>query len=536
MNQLDFPILSLITFFPLIGALGVLGLSKLANRNETLLWRAGLTVSILEFLLSLPVLFAFAGTTADMQFVERTAWIESLGISYHLGLDGISLWLVMLTTFMLPLCILCSFTYIRTRITEYLISFLLIETAMIGTFLALDLVLFFVFWELMLIPMFLLIGVWGGPRRIYSAVKFFLYTAVGSIFMLVAIITLYLYQLKTTGLASTNLFDVYSLHIPVSLQFWLCTAFFLAFAIKVPVFPLHTWLPDAHVEAPTAGSVVLASILLKMGTYGFIRFAMPIFPYAAHQYIPVFATLGALAIVYAALVSWVQKDVKKLVAYSSVSHMGYVMLGLFALNMQGIEGGIYQMLNHGLSTGALFLLVGMIYERRHSRNMDDFGGLAKVMPVFATFLMIATFSSVAVPGTNGFVGEFLILLGAFKSYPVYAIIGTSGALFGVIYMLWMYQRVMFGPVDKGENMGLKDLSPRETVIMLPIAVLIIVMGIFPGLFLRKMDASVENLVKTYQQRFAHYEAVVQDGRQPRLAWRADHPAAAKIAVKTGGDQ
>ncbi len=517
MNQLDFPILSLITYFPLFGILLILILGKLVNQNTKLLWRTGLVISIAEFVLSLPILVSFASDMAGMQFVEHTAWIESLGISYHLGLDGISLWLVMLTTFILPLCILCSFTYIQSRITEYIVSFLLMETAMIGTFLALDLVLFFVFWELMLIPMFLLIGIWGGPRKIYSAVKFFLYTAVGSIFMLVAIITLYLYQLKTTGLASTNLFDFYTLNIPVSIQFWLCTAFFLAFAIKVPLFPLHTWLPDAHVEAPTAGSVVLASILLKMGTYGFIRFAMPLFPYAAHQYIPVIATLGAAAIVYAALVSWVQKDIKKLVAYSSVSHMGYVMLGLFALNIQGIEGGIYQMLNHGLSTGALFLLVGMIYERRHTRDIDDFGGLAKVMPVFATFLMIATFSSVAVPGTNGFVGEFLILLGAFKSYPVYAVIGTSGALFGVIYMLWMYQRVMFGPVDKSENMGLKDLTFRETAIMLPIAVLIIIMGIFPGLFLRKMDASVEHVVKTYQQRFAQYEASVQAQEQHELA-------------------
>jgi NADH-quinone oxidoreductase subunit M len=332
--------------------------------------------------------------------------------------------------------------------------------------------------------------------------------------MLVAIVVLYFHNLETTGEASFYLFHLLELHIPVSMQFWLCAAFFLAFAIKVPMFPLHTWLPDAHVEAPTAGSVILASILLKMGTYGFIRFAMPLFPYATHQYIPIIAALGVIAIVYAALVSWVQPDIKKLVAYSSVSHMGYVLVGLFALNMQGVEGGIYQMLNHGLSTGALFLLVGMIYERRHTRLMEEFGGLAKLMPVYATFLMIATLASVAVPGTNGFVGEFLILLGAYKSYPVLAIIATSGALFSVIYMLWMYQRVMFGPVDKDKNSGLSDLTWRETVTMLPIAVLIIIMGIFPGLFLRQMDASAEHFIHTVKSRYNTYVAL-EEQRLPQ---------------------
>ncbi|MCF8039090.1 MAG: NADH-quinone oxidoreductase subunit M [Desulfohalobiaceae bacterium] len=499
---MDFPVISLITFFPLIGALVVLFMPNLDNKSAALLWKTGFAFSVAEFVLSLPVLIAFDSGTAGMQFVEHLPWIESLGISYYLGIDGISLWLVILTTFFVPLCILCSFTYIQKRIKEYIISFLVLETAMLGTLVSLDLILFFVFWELMLIPMFLLIGVWGGKRRIYSAVKFFLFTAVGSIFMLVAIIALYFYNLETTGTGTFNLLELYKLQIPGSMQLWLCSAFFLSFAIKVPMFPLHTWLPDAHVEAPTAGSVVLAGILLKMGAYGFIRFAMPLFPYATHQFVPIIAGLGAVAIVYAALVSWVQPDMKKLVAFSSVSHMGYVMLGLFALNIQGIEGGIYQMLNHGLSTGALFLLVGMIYERRHTRLMEDFGGLARVMPVFATFLMIATLASVAIPGTNGFVGEFLILLGAFKSYPFWAVIGTSGALFGVIYMLWMYQRVMFGPVDSSKNSGLSDLTPREIAIMVPVAVLIIVMGFFPGLFLRKMDASVNRYVQMFETRYA----------------------------------
>jgi NADH-quinone oxidoreductase subunit M len=507
MSLTGVPILSILTFLPFVGVLVIAIMPGSGPGAAKRFWSIGLAISLLEFLVSIPVLIAFDPSVAGMQFVEHKAWIESLGINYSLGLDGISLWLVLLTTFFVPLCILCSFTYIQKKIREYIICFLLIETAMIGTFLAMDLVLFYVFWELMLIPMFLLIGVWGGERRIYSAVKFFLYTALGSIFMLVAIAVLYFHNLETTGEASFYLFDLLELHIPVSMQFWLCAAFFLAFAIKVPMFPLHTWLPDAHVEAPTAGSVILASILLKMGTYGFIRFAMPLFPYAAHQYIPIIAALGVIAIIYAALVSWVQPDIKKLVAYSSVSHMGYVLIGLFALNMQGVEGGIYQMLNHGLSTGALFLLVGMIYERRHTRLMEEFGGLAKLMPVYATFLMIATLASVAVPGTNGFVGEFLILLGAYKSYPLLAIIATSGALFSVIYMLWMYQRVMFGPVDKDENSGLTDLTWRETVTMLPIAVLIIIMGIFPGLFLRQMDASAEQFIHTVKSRYNTYVAL-----------------------------
>ncbi|MFO7801188.1 MAG: NADH-quinone oxidoreductase subunit M [Desulfovermiculus sp.] len=514
MSLTGLPILSILTFLPLAGVLVLAILPGSGPGAAKRFWSIGLAVSLVEFIISIPVLIAFDASVAGMQFTEHIPWIESLGISYSLGLDGISLWLVMLTTFFVPLCILCSFTYIQKKIREYIISFLLIETAMIGTFLAMDLVLFYVFWELMLIPMFLLIGVWGGDRRIYSAVKFFLYTALGSIFMLVAIVVLYFHNLQATGEASFYLFHLLDLHIPVKMQFWLCAAFFLAFAIKVPMFPLHTWLPDAHVEAPTAGSVILASILLKMGTYGFIRFAMPLFPYATHQFIPIIAGLGVIAIVYAALVSWVQPDIKKLVAYSSVSHMGYVLLGLFALNMQGVQGGIYQMLNHGLSTGALFLLVGMIYERRHTRRMDEFGGLAKIMPVFATFLMIATLASVAVPGTNGFVGEFLILLGSFKSYPVLAIIATSGALFSVIYMLWMYQRVMFGPVDKPQNAGLSDLTFRETAIMLPIAALIIVMGIFPGLFLRQMDASTEQFIHTVKSRYQTYVAL-EEKRLPQ---------------------
>lgn len=507
MNPLNFPIISFLVFFPLAGAFLLLFIRGDKERNDGLLRKAAFVISLFEFSVSLAFLFYFNSKTPDMQFVEHITWVKSMGLAYYVGIDGISLWLIILTTFFVPLCILCSWTYIQEKVKAFLISMLLLETAMIGTFVALDLIIFYVFWELMLIPMFLLIGVWGGPRRIYSAVKFFLYTAAGSLLMFVAIIYLYYYNYKITGIATFNLLELYSLHIPVSIQFWLCVAFFLAFAVKVPMFPLHTWLPDAHVEAPTAGSVILAAILLKMGTYGFLRFAMPLFPYAAHQLLPVIAVLAIAGIIYAALVAWVQPDMKKLVAYSSVSHLGYVMLGLFALNMQGIEGGIYQMMNHGVNTGALFILVGMIYERRHTRLMEDFGGIAKIMPIFATFLMIVTLASVAVPGTNGFVGEFLILVGAFKTYPIFGVFAVSGMILGATYMLWMYQRVMFGPVDKDANKNMPDLNFREIVTLVPIAVLVFVMGVFPGFFLRKMDASVSQFISQYNK---HYEMYVEE--------------------------
>ena len=506
MNQLHFPILSIIIFFPLLSAFLLVLVRDKDGANDELLRRIALVASVIEFLISLVLLVRFDATTPSMQFVELVPWVKSFALNYYIGLDGISLWLVLMTTFFIPLCVLCSWTYIKEKTKYFLIAMLFLETAMIGTFVSLDLIVFYVFWELMLIPMFLLIGIWGGQRRIYSAVKFFLYTAAGSIFMLVAIIYLYYFSYKTTGTGTFNLLELYNLHIPISTQFWLCAAFVLAFAIKVPIFPLHTWLPDAHVEAPTAGSVILAAILLKMGTYGFLRFAMPMFPYAAHQFLPIIALLAIAGIIYGALVAWVQPDMKKLVAYSSVSHLGYVMLGLFALNIQGIEGGIYQMLNHGVNTGALFLLVGMLYERRHTRLMEDFGGVAKVMPIFATFLMIATLASVAVPGTNGFVGEFLILVGAFKTYPVFGIFAVSGMVLGATYMLWMYQRVMFGPVTSEATAKMTDLNFREIATMIPIMILIFVMGIFPGLFLRKMDVSVNHFITQYNQHYQMYVA------------------------------
>ncbi|MCD6150804.1 MAG: NADH-quinone oxidoreductase subunit M [Deltaproteobacteria bacterium] len=501
MNQLSFPIISLVTFFPIFGVLILLMIDK---ESEDVLRGTAVAFTVIEFFISLPLIFYFNNVTHNMQFVELIPWVKSFGINYHMGIDGISLWLVILTTFLTPICVLSSWSYIQKYVKEYMVCLLLLETAMLGALVSLDLILFYVFWELMLIPMYLLIGVWGGPQKIYAAVKFFMYTAAGSVFMLLSIIFLYYYNYKVTGVYTFSILELYKLNIPISVQFWLCLAFFVSFAIKVPMFPLHTWLPDAHVQAPTAGSVILAGVLLKMGTYGFLRFAMPLFPYATHQFTPVMATLAVIGIIYGALVAMVQPDMKKLVAYSSVSHLGYVMLGLFALNMQGIEGGLYQMLNHGISTGALFLIVGMIYERRHTRMIKDFGGIAKVMPVFATFFMIATLSSVAVPGTNGFVGEIMILIGAFRSFPIFAVIAAFGAVLGALYMLWMYQRVMFCPLDKPENQELKDLNVREIVTLLPLAVLVFVMGFFPGLFLRKMDATVSHFLKDFNTRYEAY--------------------------------
>jgi len=534
MNNLDFPIISFITFFPLLGALILMMLDK--ERKE-LLRVSALIFSLIEFLFSIPVLTSFKMGTHEMQFVEHLPWIESAGISYYVGIDGISLWIVMLTTFLTPICILSSWSYIQKYIKEYMVCLLILETAMLGTLVSLDLILFYFFWEIMLIPMYMLIGVWGGPRRIYAAIKFFIYTAAGSVFMLLAIIFLFYYNYKINGVYTFNLLELYKLNIPISIQFWLCTAFFLAFAIKVPMFPLHTWLPDAHVEAPTAGSVILAGVLLKMGAYGFLRFAMPLFPYATHQYVPVIATLSVVGIIYGAMVAMVQPDIKKLVAYSSVSHLGYVMLGIFAMNMQGIEGGIYQMLNHGVSTGALFLIIGMLYERRHTRQISDFGGLAKVMPVFATFFLIATLSSIAVPGTNGFVGEIMILIGAYRTYPIFAVFAVSGAILGAMYMLWMFQRVMFCALDKPENQKLKDLNAREIITLLPLAVLVFIMGFFPGIFLRKMDASVEHFINQYNSRYETYAQQNKDSTLLKFASFLDRPSVNtfKPEIKNQGD-
>jgi NADH-quinone oxidoreductase subunit M len=496
MHILGIPILSMLIFFPLVGALVLLFMNK--EKAESLRI-VTLLFTLVEFIFSVPLFFAFDTTTASMQFVEDWWWVQDYGISYKLGIDGISLLLVLLTTFLTVLCILSSWKAITHRVKEFMISFLLLEVGMVGALVALDLILFYVFWELMLVPMYLLIGIWGDPkRRIYAAVKFFLFTMAGSVLMLIAILTLYFLHLGATGKPSFDVLDLYKLGIPASTQYWLFGAFALAFAIKVPMFPFHTWLPDAHAEAPTAGSVILAGVLLKMGTYGFIRFAMPLFPKAAFDLLPLICGLAIVGIIYGALVSMMQPDLKRLVAFSSVSHLGYVMLGMFALNMQGVQGSIYQMLNHGISTGSLFLIVGMIYERRHTRQIAEFGGLAKKMPIFAVFFMIVTLSSIGLPGTNGFVGEFLILLGAFQSNAVYGVLATSGVILGAAYMLWMFQRVMLGKVVKAENEKLLDLSAREITVLVPMVILIFFMGIYPKLFVSKMDVTVEKFLKDFK--------------------------------------
>jgi NADH-quinone oxidoreductase subunit M len=511
MTILGIPILTLLVFFPILGAFVLLFINK--ENGRTLRW-VTLIFSLVEFIFSLPLFFNFNSKTAAMQFVEDYWWIQSYGISYKLGIDGISLLLVLLTTFLTVLCILCSWTAITFRVKEYMISFLFLETGMLGALVALDLILFYVFWELMLVPMYLLIGIWGDPkRRIYAAIKFFLFTMAGSVLMLVAILALYFLNQKTTGIATFDVQELYKLGLPVGTQYWLFGAFALAFAIKVPMFPFHTWLPDAHTEAPTAGSVILAGVLLKMGTYGFIRFAIPLFPNAASDLLPLVSVLALIGIIYGALVSMMQPDLKRLVAFSSVSHLGYVMLGMFAFNMQGIQGSIYQMLNHGISTGALFLIVGMIYERRHTRLIADFGGLSKVMPIYAAFFMIVTLSSIGLPGTNGFVGEFLILLGAFQSNVVYGVLAATGVVLGAAYMLWMFQRVMFGKITRPENERLKDLNPREIVILVPMVIMIFLMGIYPKLFFSKMDASVDKFITDFKGRIE----MKADLPQPKVA-------------------
>ncbi len=492
-------LLSLMTFFPLVGMIIILFLPREADR---LIKTVTLIVTLIVFLISLPLAFddVFLNSSA-MHYTEFVNWIsvgQYFQMNYYVGIDGISLWLVMLTTFIMPIAILSTWNAIEKNTKGFMALALLLETGMLGAFISLDLFLFYVFCELMLVPLYFMIGIWGGKNRIYAAVKFFIFTAVGSLLMLVAIIYVYYFAVKA-GVPFENGFSIiqfYQMDIPGNLQTWLFAAFAFSFAIKVPMFPVHTWLPDAHTEAPTAGSVILAAILLKMGTYGFVRFASPLFPEATMQFTPFLALLAVIGIIYGALVAMMQDDVKRLVAYSSVSHLGFVMLGIFASNLQGISGGILQMISHGVSTGALFLIVGFLYERRHTRLIADFGGLSKVMPVFATVFMIVTLSSVGLPGTNGFVGEFLILIGAFEGgLRVFAVVATFGVILAAVYMLWMFQRVMMGKVTNPKNENLKDLSAREMAIMLPLILFIFWIGVYPNTFLDKMNPAVENLVE-----------------------------------------
>jgi NADH-quinone oxidoreductase subunit M len=491
----ELPWLSFIIFSPLIGVAAILFIPKEKLNTIRII---ALIMSIAVFSLSLYVYFNFNGSNWQMQFEEKKAWIEQFGISYHLGIDGISILLVMLTTFLTMLSVLASWCGITERVKEYMICMLLLETGMLGVFTALNLFLFYIFWEAMLIPMYLLIIIWGGPRRIYAGIKFFLYTTAGSVMMLVAILALYFISGKNT----LELFQLMNISLTNQQQFWLFLAFFIAFAIKVPLFPLHTWLPDAHVEAPTAGSVILAGVLLKMGTYGMLRFCWPLFPDTSHQFIPLISILAIIGIIYGALVAMAQKDVKKLVAYSSVSHLGFVVLGIFAFNVISVQGSILQMINHGLSTGALFLIVGMLYERRHTRFISDYGGLSSQVPALATFFLIVCLSSLGLPGLNGFVGEFLILLGTFYANSWYAIVAAGGVILAAVYLLWMYQRVMFGPLDKPENKKLKDLSFREYVVLIPILFFIVMIGVYPQPFLNKTEATVQHLITQINERRA----------------------------------
>jgi NADH-quinone oxidoreductase subunit M len=490
-------ILTTLVLLPLVGGVAVL----FAGRGrDGLVRQVALGVSLITFALSVVLWMNFNPGSADYQFVERHTWLPEFGISYHVGVDGISLLLIILTTFLTPIALLCSWESIETRVREFAFFMLALESAMIGVFVSLDLFLFYLFWDAMLIPMYFLIGIWGYDRRIYAAIKFILYTMAGSVLMLIAILWLASFHQAQTGVPSFDLIDLLALSIPGGLQTWLFLAFAVAFAIKVPIFPFHTWLPDAHVEAPTAGSVILAGVLLKMGTYGLLRFAFPLFPEAARFFAPYLATLAVIGIVYGALVAMVQPDMKKLVAYSSVSHLGIVVLGICALTVNGVQGSVYQMVAHGISTGGLFLIVGMLSDRRHTRQIAEFGGLKAVMPKLVAAFLLVTLASVALPGMNGFVGEFLILLGTFASpfsthARLFTAIAGTGVILSAVYMLWMFQRVNYGTVTNAKNRALRDLSVREWFVIGPVCAVAILMGVAPNLFLKPMEPAVRRVVE-----------------------------------------
>ena len=532
----NLPILSIVTFTPLLGAVV---LAMLPKNNIALIKQVALAFAFLSFIVSLPLL-GYDDPAGKMMFVERVSWVPSMGINWHLGLDGISLWLVMLTTFLGWIVILGSWTAVDFRHREFFMHILALQTFMIGAFVAQNLAVFYLFWELMLIPMFFLIGIWGGQERFYATVKFVLYTVAGSMMMLVAIFYLYWLHHEQFGTWSLDFAALYKVRMHLSTQGVLFAAFGLAFAIKVPMWPLHTWLPDAHVQAPTAGSVILAGVLLKMGTYGFLRLGMPMFPNAVDEWGWIVMTLAVVGIVYGALVAMVQTDIKKLVAYSSVSHMGYIMLGVFALNLQGVEGGILQMLNHGISTGALFLLVGVLYERTHTRNVWDYGGLAKIMPVYTVIFIIVALSSAGLPGTNGFVGEFLTLLGAFKWSHALAATGVhwvqayalvalacTGVILGAVYLLWMIERVFFGKPLQQRTKSLPDLSRRELAVFVPLLVMIFWIGLYPKPFFDKMEPSVEAWIHQMEQGKRRNLNLMED------AYKAKKKAEARQSEEAG---
>jgi NADH-quinone oxidoreductase subunit M len=486
------PILSLTTFLPLVGAAFILlirGEPDVVARNAR---NVALWTSLITFVLSLFIWLNFDNTTAAFQMVERADWIPAFKINYHMGVDGISVLFVLLSTFLTPLCILASWESVKIRVKEYMIAFLVLETLMVGMFCALDFVLFYVFFEGVLIPMFLIIGVWGGGRRVYAAFKFFLYTLLGSVLMLLAILAMYFVA------GTTDLPTLMHTPFPRSMQIWLWLALFASFAVKVPMWPVHTWLPDAHVEAPTAGSVILAGVLLKMGGYGFLRFSIPILPEASAYFTPLMYTLSVVAIIYTSLVALAQEDMKKLIAYSSIAHMGFVTIGMFTLKQQGVEGSVFQMLSHGVVSGALFLCVGVVYDRLHTREIARYGGLVQNMPRYAVVFMLMMLASVGLPGTSGFVGEFLILIGTFQDNTWVAFLATIGIILGAAYMLWLYRRVVFGKITRDDVRGMLDLSPREVAIFAPLVLVVLWMGIYPNSFLNVISVSVEALIQNYQ--------------------------------------
>ncbi len=523
----DFPLLSLILFTPLVGAGALLLVPK---RNEDAIRVVANLFALAGFLVSLPLWFSYDQASAAYQFVERRAWIPSIGAEYHLGVDGFSALLILLTTLMGVIAVLSSWTAIKERVKEYYVFLLLLQAGMIGAFVSLDFLLFFLFWEVMLVPMYFLIGVWGSDRRLYSAIKFFLYTLAGSVVMLLGILALYFaYTDPATGRHTFDIVQWQQHGFDYNLQWWVFLAFFLGFAIKVPMFPFHTWLPDAHTDAPTAGSVILAAVLLKMGTYGFIRFSLPILPEATRAFVPMVAALSIVGIVYGALVAMAQTDWKRLVAYSSVSHMAMVMLGMFALNPVGIKGSIIQQINHGVSTGALFLIVGIVYERRHTRQIKEYGGLSKVMPLYAAIFGVMMLSSIGMPALNGFIGEVLILQGVFVVPgwgKIWAAVAATGIILGAAYMLWLYQRTMFGQVENPKNEGLRDLNLREVATFVPLILLALWIGLYPTPFLNRLDTAVDRVVARVSPQYLERHAGADCGE-------AAAPASAFTQVPCG---
>ena len=502
----DLPILSLVTFLPLVGALSILtirGDAAVVARNArfTALW-----ASLITFALSLLLWTGFDTASADFQFVEERTWIPGLGIKYHLGVDGISMFFVILSTFLTPICVLASWEAITTRVKEFMIAFLILETMMVGMFSALDFVLFYIFFEGVLIPMFLIIGAWGGARRVYASFKFFLFTLTGSVLMLLALLAIY-FEAGTTDIPA-----LMEHAFAADLQIWLWLAFFASFAVKIPMWPVHTWLPDAHVEAPTAGSVILAAVLLKMGAYGFLRFSVPMLPFASDFFTPLVYTLSIIAIIYTSLVALAQEDMKKLIAYSSVAHMGFVTIGIFTLNYQAVAGALIVMLSHGFVSAALFLCVGVVYDRMHSRDIESYGGLVHRMPVYAAVFMVFALAAVGLPGTSGFVGELLVLVGIFQVNTLVAALATTGIILAAAYMLYLYRRVIFGRLTKDELKSILDLSPREVAVFAPLVLAVLWLGIYPTPFLDVMEASVANLVSAHQSALAALRDVSVAGR------------------------